>query len=433
MRTALSFFLVLALAGCDSVFGGKDDPTTDEIFDEGQIDPTLVDEVGYVPLNPFYTEGVGGTFDQPVGVYVGYDELIYVGDREGVHVLDLAGRPQRFLGEIGWPGGEEQPIRDITALTQDRRFNLYVAARRDTTLGDVTWDLPVVYRISGLTTGAPRLEDIIWHPFDDQSRTANNFRNPRVFGAEGFSDEDARFTGVAALADNRVYVTRSGPLNTLAQGLPGIVNPFNGVLEFSPEGRNNRYINALSPTQPSLLSAVYPSAIATSVGPPQRTGLSDSPDFFVAQDPPDTLGLSVPYPVLSVRVVETPDGTVYSVDIDLLGAAANPDNGDGFLYEVFGTQSPTGIAVAADATGYLFVSDAETDSLYIFNRNGVEGVAPPAASGSLRPVRVSFGGEGSGLLQFRDPQSVAYFDRTVYVADMGNNRIARYRLNTDFE
>ena len=60
-------------------------------------------------------------------------------------------------------------------------------------------------------------------------------------------------------------------------------------------------------------------------------------------------------------------------------------------------------------------------------------MAPPPASGSLRPVNVSFGGTGSGALSFNDPQGVAYFDRTVYVADAGNNRIARYRLNTDFE
>ncbi|MBT4052166.1 MAG: hypothetical protein HOE73_03650, partial [Bacteroidetes Order II. Incertae sedis bacterium] len=36
-------------------------------------------------------------------------------------------------------------------------------------------------------------------------------------------------------------------------------------------------------------------------------------------------------------------------------------------------------------------------------------------------------------LQFREPQGVAYFQRIVYVADSGNNRIGRFRLNTDFE
>jgi hypothetical protein len=420
----------LALTGCDSVFGSKDDVVTDEIFDEGAVDPTLVDEVGYVPLNPFYTQAAnGGTLQRPVDVYVGYDELIYVGDEQGLHVLDLAGRPQAFVGEVGFAEGGRQPLRDITAVVQDRQLDLLVAARRDTTLDGRTWDLPVVYRLSGVTTGTPTLEDIIWHPFDDRSRSANQFRNPRDFGG-AFSDEDAAFTDVAVLPDNSFYVSRSGPVNTQADGLPGIVRPFNGVLAFSPDGTNTRYISALSPTQPSLLSAVYPSALATPVGPPQRTNFPETQDFFVAQNPP---GREVRYPVLSVLVVETTLGTEFRVDTERLGASANPENGDGFLYEDFGMEGPSGMAIAADETGYLFVTDVDTDSLYVFNRNGVEGVAPPPGAGTFRPVNVSFGGTGSGPLTFDDPQGVAYFEEIVYVADTGNDRIARFRLNTDFE
>lgn len=438
---SLAVFAV-ALSGCDSVFGSKDDAITDEIFDEGQIDPTLVDEVGYVPLNPFYTQGAnGGPLQRPVDVYVGFDELIYVGDEQGLHVLDLAGRPQAFVGEVGWGEGDRQPLRGITAVIQDRSLDLLVAARRDTTIIDTTivmgdtmvtsrdWDLPVVYRLRGVTTGAPTLEDIVWHPFDDRSRSANQFRNPQDYSS-GFSDEDARFTDVAVLADNSFYVSRSGPVNTRAEGLADIVEPFNGVLAFSPDGTNTRYVSALSATQPSLLSAVYPSALATPIGPPQRTNFPDTQDFFVAQNPPDR---DLRYPVLSVLVVETSLGTEFRVDTERLGASTNPDNGDGFLYEDFGMRSPTGLALAADETGYLFATDETTDSLYVFNRNGVEGVAPPPTSSSLRPVRVSFGGTGSGPLSFDDPQGVAYFDRIVYVADTGNNRIARFRLNTDFE
>ncbi len=449
MRLAFSLLaLVLTLAGCDSLFGSKDDGTTDEIFDEGQVDPTLLDEVGYVPLNPFYTQSMVGTFDRPVDIYVGYDELIYVADQRGLHVLDLAGRPQVFIDEVAVPDTNDagqpitrlQPLRDITAVIQDRRLDLLVAARRDTVIVDSmfvgpdtlvsveSWDLPVIYRLSGVTTGTPTVEDIVWHPFDDRSRLVG-FSNPQTYSS-GFSDEDASFTDIAMLADNSFYVARSGPVNTRDDGKPDRVRPFNGVLSFSPEGVNTRYISDLSPTQPSLLSAVYPSALATPIGPPQRSTFSDTQDFFVAQNPP---GLAVRYPVLSVLVVEGPNGTEFRVDTDRLSVTLSPDAGDGFLYEDFGTRGPTSLAIAADATGYLFAVDEATDSLYVFNRNGIEGVAPPPAANSLRPVKVSFGGEGGGPLSFRDPQGVAYFDRTVYVADTGNNRIARYRLNTDFE
>ena len=85
-------FCLLALTGCDAVFGSKGDSTTEEIFEQGETDPTLADDVGYVPLNPAYSQGLQGTFDRPVDVYVGYDEFVYVADARGLHVLDLAVR-----------------------------------------------------------------------------------------------------------------------------------------------------------------------------------------------------------------------------------------------------------------------------------------------------------------------------------------------------
>ncbi len=435
----LAPFLLVGLlplaAGCD-LLGSKSDPTTEEILDEGQVDPTLPDEVGYVPLNPFFTEGFTGPLDHPTDVYVGYDQLIYVSDRNGLQILDLAGRPQNAVTTLGG-----QPLRDITAIVQDRRLDVYVAARRDTTVAGVTacrrypgepsrCDLPVIYHLRGTTTGAVEIVDVIWFPFDDGSREPR-FRNPGLYGGR-FTEEDASFTGVAVLANNTLYATRSGPVNTTADGRPNATfGPFNAFLIYTAEGRYVQYVSALSPTQASLLSAVYPSDIATFVGPPQRASFPNSSDILIAQAPPNGSGLR--YGVLSVRVTESPNGTSYDVDTARLNAAANPENGDGFLYDSFRFDRPTGIGYAADATGYIFVTDAGKDSLFVFNANGVEGVAPPPGAGTTRPVRVSFGGTGSGGRQFDDPEGVAYFARTVYVADKNNNRISRFRLNTDFE
>ena len=450
--------LLLAVAvgasGCDAVFGSKSDDTTDEIFDQGRIDPTQITDVGYVPLNPFYTQGFGGPFQSPVDVYVGYDEFVYVADDQGLHVLDLAGRPQFLLSEItgvfndnGTPGNPAddvevpaQPLRDITAIVQDRRLDVYVAARRDTTVagancpsgGDPqSCDLAVVYRIRGLTTGTPTVEDILWHPFDDGSRAFSRFNLPDTFGAS--SDEDVEFTGVATLADNRLYVTRRGPVNNTATGRPSqAFSPFNAFLQFTAEGDFIQYVRALTPDRASLLSAYFPSDVVTFVGPPQRATLNDSPDFLLALAPPP--GEAQPtYGVVSVQVVETPDGTEYRVDSGRLAAAGDPDAGDGALFEADQFRQPTSLAYAPDQTGYLFVLDAGKDSLFVFNQNGIEGVAPPPGAGATRPVRVSFGGTGAGPLQFSSPQGVAYYREVVYVADTGNNRVSRFRLNTDFE
>jgi len=284
--------LAVALAGCDAVLGSKSDPTTEEIFDQGQTDPTLVDDVGYVPLNPFYTQGFGGAFVRPVDVYVGYDEFVYVADDRGVHVLDLAGRPQFLLSEVAG-----QPLRDITAIVQDRRRDLYGAARRDTTVAGAdcpsggnpeACDLAVVYRISGLTTGTPRVADILWHPFDDGSRRFTRFETPDTYAGET-SDEDAEFTGVAVLADNRLYVTRRGPVNSTATGRPSqAFSPFNAFLQYTAEGEFVQYIRALTPDRPSLLSAYYPSDVLTFVGPPQRGSVALNEDFMIALAPPAT-------------------------------------------------------------------------------------------------------------------------------------------------
>ena len=445
MTLRAPFFLLLlalGLAGCD-VFGSKDDAITDEIFDEGETDPTLVEDVGYVALSPFFTQTMPGALDAPTDVAVGYDRFLYVADRQGLHVLDLAGRPQAFVGEIGWTdeGGAPatdsagveipnviKPLRDVTSITQDRRLDLYVAARRDTTIDGRTWDLPVVYRIRGLTTGTPRVEDIIWHPFDDASRRFQaRYQNP----TDELRDDQVVFTGIGVLPDNRVYITRRGPVNSIADGRPNTVVAQNALLLFTAEGINTEYINALGPVTPSLVSAVSPTDVITYVQPnEQQSPPPNTRDFFLAQAP---VGGPARYGVISVQVVETPLGIEYRPDTGKLAQASNPDAGDGFLYEEFKFERPADLAYAADGTGYLFVADAGKDSLFVFNSNGVEGVRPPASEGGTRPVPVSFGGEGGGPLQFREPQGVAYFDQIVYVADTGNNRISRFRLNTDFE
>lgn len=427
---------LLLLGGCDALFGSKGDDTTTEIFEQGQTDPTLTDDVGYVPLNPFYTQGLEGPFERPVDVYVGYDELIYVADARGLHVLDLAGRPRELITQVAG-----KPLRDITAVVQDRRFDVYIAARRDTTVagadcpspgGPERCDLAVVYRIRGLTTGTPRVVDILWHPFDDGSRRLTRFELPDTYPG-GTSDEDAVFTGVAPLADNSVYITRSGPVNTTATGRPSqTFSPFNAFLQYTASGEYVQYIRALSPDRPSLLSAYYPSDVLAFVGPPQRASIPLDENFLIAQAPP--MGQPRPtYGVVSVQVVETTDGIEYRVDSGRLSAAGNPDAGDGALFEADQFERLSSLAYAADQTGYIFALDAGKDSLFIFNQAGIEGVAPPPGAGSTRPVRVSFGGSGSSPLEFSEPQGVAYYNRIVYVADTGNNRISRFRLNTDFE
>ena len=404
--------LVFLVAGCDSLLGSKDDPLTDEIFDEGRIDPRLVDEVGYVPLVPFFERGANGPLQAPQDVYVGYDEFIYVVDADGLHVLDLAGRPQAFVAMDG--------AREVI---QDRRLHLYVSAQRDTVVNDQTWTLPVVYHYSGITSGQPVIEDILWHPFDDDTR---RFNRPDPIA----TDEEVEFTGLSILRDNRIRIARRGPVNDPNSRLL----PHNTILEYTDDGTFSQAFTILNPTRPSLRSAVNPADILSFFHPPQRSDLARNLDFIVAQSPPEGED-RLQYAVLSIVSFETADGVTYRPDTQRLVPAVENDTtkGDGFLYEPFKFQNPSDLAYAADGTNYLFVLDSGSDSLFVFTANGIEGVAPPPGARSNKPVVVSFGGTGDGPLEFDDPQGVAYFNEIVYVADTGNNRISRFRLNTDFE
>lgn len=420
---SISFFIAASffvLSGCDALFGAKQDDTTDEIFDAGRIEPGLVNEAEYVPLFPFFTTGGNqAPLEAPQDIYVGYDELIYVVDNQGLHVYDVAGRAALF---INIPGGG-------TSVVQDRRFHVYVTARRDTLLNGRNWNLPVILHYDGITTGTPKLVDTIWYPFDDDSR---KFNRPDPIE----TDEEVAFTGVAVLHDNSLYVSRKGPINDRTS----VILPHNTILTFTPDGVNLGAILALNPNRASLRSAINPVDIITFVQPPQRSSFPAERHFIIAQSPVPsgtseglTSADALSFSVLSIQAVQTNDGIDYRPDAQLLQSAANPEQGDGFLYEEFKFLNPSDLALAADGTNYLYVLDAAKDSLFVFTSSGIEGVAPPPGSTSTKPVIVSFGGFGDGALQFNNPNGVAYFDRIVYVADTGNNRISRFRLNTDFE
>lgn len=426
MRHSVPIALILVmplLSGCEALFGTKQDDTTREIFREGRRDPNLVvDDVGYAALTPFWTG-----FKRPTDVYVGYDELVYVTDADGVHVLDRAGR--RYVNGF-------LPLRGAVAVTMDRKMNLYVAARYDTVITSlnpaVTWDLAAVYKINGLHLGAPRVVDILVQPFMDGSRSTTSAQRVRLVKGSATSEERVEITGLAVLADNTLYVTRRGPSNPTgtSQAADNTVLAFeerlvNGVRDGKMV--NTGQIRALSPTVPSLLSGVGLSGITTFVAPPQRDNMNADRGFIVTQGATG----NIPFRVLWVDVVETVNGTEYRPRVQLL--ARDTSRAERFLYDQNRFSEPSGIAFSGDGRNFIFITDAGRDSLYLFQSNGHEGVNPPVGSPSTKTVRVSFGGTGNGVRQFRDPMGVAYFRQVVYVADTGNNRISRFKLNTDLE
>ncbi len=396
-------FFIPFISGCDFLFGSREDAVVDEIFEEGAIDPDLVqDEAGYVPILPFW-EG----FSNPTDIYCGYDEMIYVIDDNGLNVLDQTGKINAVFS-----------IPGATDVTQDRRLHTYVTGRvnMDVDADGIPENLAAVYHLTGTCYGDIHIIDTLIQPFCDASRNITAFR--------GADDEAVAFTGIATLADNTLYVSRKGPRNDLA----GIARPDNTVLFFDANGNNTGYANGLSPVTSNLKSAWDIASIATFAAPPQSlSGISSSPEFMLTLTAPDAQ-----YKCLWITQLSDPESGISYQENSLL-TVFDYTKSDRFLYEPDRFKHPEDVYIAPDFTGYIFVVDSETDSLYQFTRKGYEGVNPPAGSTSAKQIIASFGGVGDGPFNFIDPSGVAYLRKIVYVADKGNSRICRYKLSTDLE
>lgn len=96
-------------------------------------------------------------------------------------------------------------------------------------------------------------------------------------------------------------------------------------------------------------------------------------------------------------------------------ARLNPAQGNFDLFQPGKFSVPEDVTV--DPEGNIYVVDADRDYLFKFSALGEE--------------QQSFGGSGSGEKQFSHPSGIAFFDKTVYVADTGNNRLVRFKLSTD--
>lgn len=394
--------ITISLNSCDFLLGKKKDDQVNQVFEQGRIDPKLYPtNIGYVPVQP-----VWNGFSNPKDVFVGFDEMIYVLDDNGVHILDLKGE-EHF--KINIPGA--------TDITQDRRQHTYVCGRiyKDIDNNGSLENLPAVYHFYNASSASgPIFVDTLIHPFCDATRNTEGFR--------GSNDEQVKFTGVATLADNRIYVSRKGPKNLITT----VAIADNSILIFDKNGKNVGYCNGLNPTTSNLKSTLDVGAIATSQVPPQQ--YNDSPNwFYLVQQ-----SSAAEYKVLQIKEFNDVDaGTSYGENQALLNFDYSKANR--FLYQSFRFKKPSDVYVAPDATGYIFVVDEETDSLYQFTPKGFEGVNPAANSGITKQIIASFGGHGNGPFQFNHPSGICYFKRVVYVADKGNNRICRFKLSSDLE
>ena len=344
-----SLFGLALIAACSDKF---------DLADLGSPRPsTTIGDTSYVLQQPVWSG-----FNQPMDVHVGYEPFVYVADagNNRIVMLDLSGA---VVGSSGF-------IKHPVAVAQDHRLDLLVCGEFDTTINGQPATFGAVYRI-GLVEAR-----------HDISRAPVR----RVY----FDPLNAnrRFTGVAALADNSYYVTRTGPSNA------SIIDPDDAVMLFTAEDSLTErvYWPGLTVDGSGLATLTVPTAIATF---PKRTT-----DFVYTQKGDPSL-------FRAQWITQRTTGDVTQWESYFTPAR---DGAVDFLRVRLFSQPED---VTVDPAGNIFVIDAGLDSLFRFNSSGF--------------VTQAFGGPGV----LRRPSGVAFFDKTLYIADTGNDRILRYVLSTD--
>ena len=308
-------------------------------------------------------------FNKPQDIIVGKETFIYVADTDNNRIVML-NIAGHFLG-----------IRDIKkpiAITQDFQLNLIVCAQFDTLIGGSNITYSAVFKLDMVASD---------HHIENAPITrllpSNDF---------DFNRPDREYTGAAAFFDNSFYISRRGPNNAT------LIDPDNAVLifrklELSDGSKIDTLVGRvplLEPLGTGLMSSNNISSLTSFSGNNYNMILT-----LIGENSFKTQVLDF---------VHTEDFTGYQNKYD-------PFVTDIMVVGKF--EKPEGATL--DIYNNIFVADAAKDSIFKFNSFGDE--------------MESFGGPEV----FDSPHAVAYYDRTLYIADTENNRIVRYILSTDID
>lgn len=309
-------------------------------------------------------------FNNPVDIYIGNEPLIYIADEGNNRIvqMDISG------SIIGYSDFILKPRK----ITQDRNYDLLVIAGKVDTIPPSTLDtVDAVYRFklhstNGLISGVT--PTVV-------------FKSTTPTPVPGFH---GNLTGISTFYNNYYLVMRSGPNNT------NFIDPDNAIFKIDKYDHTYPVPERLPGFEvdgAGLLSLIGTSSI--------NTFSNNATDLIY------TLTSSSVAFKIQWAVYNSVDGTYIpkfapesGVDLIKPGLVAEPQD------------------ITIDKFNNIYVVDSQKDTVYKFN-----------SLGSLK--HESFGGAGSGTKQFSHPMGIAFFDKTLYVADSGNNRILRFILSTD--
>jgi len=329
-----------------------------ESLAQAQVPLTLGDTT-YVEIVPPFAG-----FNQPGGILIGNDQLLYVADTKNdrIVMMNVAGQ---FLAA--------RRIVSPQSIAQDLRLDLLIGGVVVQANGDSVGALFRIKLVGSQHNLANAELDTLWQ------ETARPRR---------------RFLGVAVMPDNKFLALRSGPDNS------SFVDPDSRILIFNA---NDVFLTPLADLVTRAGSGITdinrPTAIAA---------FPNSKDFIVLQS---SAGIAYGALWMTYQLSADFDGWLPKFD---------PARIDQRFIDFIRPNrfvNPAGVVVDARRRD-IFITDAAMDSVLKFDSRG-----------RFKPESFGFAATGGRL---RRPTGVAFFDKTLYVADALENKIFRFKLSTDF-
>jgi hypothetical protein len=328
----------------------------------------------YVLIIPNWTEAGGIPFNGPEDVHVGFDGSIYIADtgNDRIVQLDISGA---FVAQY-------EGVRNPTSVSQDQLLRVLVTGGntiyvklKDEEVFDSLYAGSDIYDTTIIVRPDTLIDTVIVSP------------------------DSVVIDTIVGLFDTTIYVdtvaTNYTAITSDPRPLPGYAiyfvcdytrNRIDRFIFYEPEVIYN--LGAAIPTGYDLSETMWPIGVFTYLSEKSFKLL-----FCQAQS------------YLSVQLL---DGEDYSPLIPI------SDSSRIYWQGTFGRAED----VAVDELENIFVVDSGKNQVQKFSPHGVR--------------ILTFGVEGTGDGELKNPKGISYSNKIVYVADTGNNRIQRFMLSTDF-
>ncbi len=297
---------------------------------------------------------------------------LLIGNDQLMYVADTKNNRVVMMNLAGQILGQRAILQPV-CIAQDLRLDLLIGGAIVVTSGDTIGAVFRIKMVLGQHNLATARLDTVWK---EPAR-------PR-----------RRFVGIGVLPDNKYLVVRRGPDNS------SFVDPDSRVLLF----------NATDVFQTPLGDFVTRAGSGiTDINLPTSIAIFPKSSDFVLTQQFD----GIAYGALWMVYHRNPEFEGWLPRYD----PALPEQRTVDFVRPNRFIEPLGVVID-ERRRDIFIVDAALDSVIKFDSRG-------------RFKNESFGFARSGG-RLRKPSGVAFFDRTLYVSDIGTNRIYRFRLSTDF-